>query len=221
MFNYMTGYAKPLELEKIFMSPLSSRERISSLIKSEIAFAKDEKPAAIWAKMNSLVDPEIIDLLYEASAAGVKINLIVRGICCLRPGVPGLSQNIEVKSMVGRFLEHSRIICFANGESLPSKHSLIYISSADLMPRNLDRRLEHFIPIENSTVRRQVLQEIMVSNLKDNTNSWKLHEDGTYSRLVGAQEVFSAHKYFMTNPSLSGMGSAIMNRNVHGQKRSE
>ena len=205
MFNYMTGYAKPLELEKIFMSPLSSRERISSLIKSEIAFAKDEKPAAIWAKMNSLVDPEIIDLLYEASAAGVKINLIVRGICCLRPGVPGLSQNIEVKSMVGRFLEHSRIICFANGESLPSKHSLIYISSADLMPRNLDRRLEHFIPIENSTVRRQVLQEIMVSNLKDNTNSWKLHEDGTYSRLVGAQEVFSAHKYFMTNPSLSGM----------------
>ena len=221
MFNYMTGYAKPLELEKIFMSPLSSRERISSLIKSEIAFAKDEKPAAIWAKMNSLVDPEIIDLLYEASAAGVKINLIVRGICCLRPGVPGLSQNIEVKSMVGRFLEHSRIICFANGESLPSKHSLIYISSADLMPRNLDRRLEHFIPIENSTVRRQVLQEIMVSNLKDNTNSWQLHEDGTYSRLVGAQEVFSAHKYFMTNPSLSGMGSAIMNRNVHGQKRSE
>ena len=221
MFNYMTGYAKPLELEKIFMSPLSSRERISSLIKSEIAFAKDEKPAAIWAKMNSLVDPEIIDLLYEASAAGVKINLIVRGICCLRPGVPGLSQNIEVKSMVGRFLEHSRIICFANGESLPSKHSLIYISSADLMPRNLDRRLEHFIPIENSTVRRQVLQEIMVSNLKDNTNSWKLHEDGTYSRLVGAQEVFSAHKYFMTNPSLSGMGSAIMNRNVHGQKTSE
>jgi len=221
MFNYMTGYAKPLELEKIFMSPLSSRERISSLIKSEIAFAKDEKPAAIWAKMNSLVDPEIIDLLYEASAAGVKINLIVRGICCLRPGVPGLSQNIEVKSMVGRFLEHSRIICFANGESLPSKHSLIYISSADLMPRNLDRRLEHFIPIENSTVRRQVLQEIMVSNLKDNTNSWKLHEDGTYSRLVGAQEVFSAHKYFMTNPSLSGMGSAIMNRHVHGQKRSE
>ena len=221
MFNYMTGYAKPLELEKIFMSPLSSRERISSLIKSEIAFAKDEKPAAIWAKMNSLVDPEIIDLLYEASAAGVKINLIVRGICCLRPGVPGLSQNIEVKSMVGRFLEHSRIICFANGESLPSKHSLIYISSADLMPRNLDRRLEHFIPIENSTVRRQVLQEIMVSNLKDNTNSWKLHEDGTYSRLVGAQEVFSAHKYFMTNPSLSGMGSAIMNRNIHGQERSE
>ena len=221
MFNYMTGYAKPLELEKIFMSPLSSRERISSLIKSEIAFAKDEKPAAIWAKMNSLVDPEIIDLLYEASAAGVKINLIVRGICCLRPGVPGLSQNIEVKSMVGRFLEHSRIICFANGESLPSKHSLIYISSADLMPRNLDRRLEHFIPIENSTVRRQVLQEIMVSNLKDNTNSWKLHEDGTYSRLIGVQEVFSAHKYFMTNPSLSGMGSAIMNRNVHGQKTSE
>ena len=221
MFNYMTGYAKPLELEKIFMSPLSSRERISSLIKSEIAFAKDGKKAAIWAKMNSLVDPEIIDLFYEASAAGVNINLIVRGICCLRPGISGLSQNIEVKSMVGRFLEHSRIICFANGESLPSKHSLIYISSADLMPRNLDRRLEHFIPIENSTVRRQVLQEIMVSNLKDNTNSWRLREDGTYLRLVGAQEVFSAHKYFMTNPSLSGMGSAIMNRNIHGQERSE
>jgi polyphosphate kinase len=221
MFNYMTGYAKPVELEKIFMSPLSSRERISSLIKSEIAFAKDGKPGAIWAKMNSLVDPEIIDLFYEASVAGVKINLIVRGICCLRPGVRGLSHNIEVKSIVGRFLEHSRIICFANGDSLPSKQSLVYISSADLMPRNLDRRLEHFIPIENSTVRRQVLQEIMISNLKDNTNSWKLCEDGTYSRLIELKEVFSAHKYFMTNPSLSGMGTGILNRTVHGQDRFE
>jgi polyphosphate kinase len=217
----MTGYAKPLELEKIFMSPLSSRARISSLINSEIVCAKDGKPAAIWAKMNSLVDPEIIDLFYEASVAGVKINLIVRGICCLRPGIPGLSQNIEVKSIVGRFLEHSRIICFANGENLPSKQSLVYISSADLMPRNLDRRLEHFIPIENSTVRRQVLQEIMISNLKDNTNSWRLYEDGTYSRLIELKEVFSAHKYFMTNPSLSGMGSGVLNRIVNGQDRSE
>ena len=209
MFNYMTGYAKPVKLEKIFMSPLSSRERISSLVESEITFALAGKPGAIWAKMNSLVDPQLIDLFYKASNSGVNIKLIIRGICCLRPGVKGLSENIEVKSIVGRFLEHSRVMCFGNGEALPSKSSLIYISSADLMPRNLDRRLEHFIPIENLTVRRQVLEEIMVSNLKDNTNSWELLEDGSYWRISGPKEAFSAYEYFMTNPSLSGMGSAM------------
>jgi polyphosphate kinase len=209
MFNYMTGYAKPVKLEKIFMSPLSSREKISKLIKSEINFALAGKPAAIWAKMNSLVDPDLINLFYKASNAGVKINFIIRGICCLRPGIEGLSRNITVKSIVGRFLEHSRVICFGNSEGLPSDKALIYISSADLMPRNLDRRLEHFIPIENQTVRRQVMEEIMVSNLKDDTNSWELREDGNYIRVTEAEAPFSAHKYFMTNPSLSGMGSGM------------
>jgi polyphosphate kinase len=209
MFNYMTGYAKPIKLEKIFMSPLSSREKISKLIKAEINFALAGKPAEIWAKMNSLVDPDLIDLFYKASNAGVKINFIIRGICCLRPGVKGLSRNITVKSIVGRFLEHSRVICFGNSEGLPSDKALIYISSADLMPRNLDRRLEHFIPIENQTVRRQVMEEIMVSNLKDDTNSWELREDGSYIRVIESEEPFSAYKYFMTNPSLSGMGSGM------------
>jgi polyphosphate kinase len=209
MFNYMTGYAKPVKLEKIFMSPLSSREKISKLIKSEINFALAGKPAAIWAKMNSLVDPDLINLFYKASNAGVKINFIIRGICCLRPGIEGLSRNITVKSIVGRFLEHSRVICFGNSEGLPSDKALIYISSADLMPRNLDRRVEHFIPIENQTVRRQVMEEIMVSNLKDDTNSWELREDGNYIRVIEAEEPFSAYKYFMTNPSLSGMGSGM------------
>ncbi|MEC7806248.1 MAG: RNA degradosome polyphosphate kinase [Pseudomonadota bacterium] len=209
IFNYITGYAKPLEMEKIFIAPLSLRSNLQKFIEREIEFAKVGRPANIWAKMNALVDPEIIDLLYKASDAGVYIDLIIRGMCCLRPNLEGLSENIRVRSIVGRFLEHSRIICFGNGDHLPSKSAEIFISSADWMGRNLDRRLEHFVPIENPTVRRQVLDEIMVANLKDERNSWLLDSNGTYNRIVAGDEPFSAHKYFMTNPSLSGMGSAL------------
>ena len=209
IFNYITGYAKPLEMEKIFIAPLSLRSNLQKFIEREIEFAKVGRPANIWAKMNALVDPEIIDLLYKASDAGVYIDLIIRGMCCLRPNLEGLSENIRVRSIVGRFLEHSRIICFGNGDHLPSKAAEIFISSADWMGRNLDRRLEHFVPIENPTVRRQVLDEIMVANLKDERNSWLLDSNGTYHRIVESDEPFSAHKYFMTNPSLSGMGSAL------------
>ena len=209
IFNYITGYAKPLEMEKIFIAPLSLRSNLQKFIEREIEFAKVGRPANIWAKMNALVDPEIIDLLYMASDAGVYIDLIIRGMCCLRPNLEGLSENIRVRSIVGRFLEHSRIICFGNGDHLPSKSAEIFISSADWMGRNLDRRLEHFVPIENPTVRRQVLDEIMVANLKDERNSWLLDSNGTYHRIVVSDEPFSAHKYFMTNPSLSGMGSAL------------
>ena len=209
IFNYITGYAKPLEMEKIFIAPLSLRSNLQKFIEREIEFAKVGRPANIWAKMNALVDPEIIDLLYKASDAGVYIDLIIRGMCCLRPNLEGLSENIRVRSIVGRFLEHSRIICFGNGDHLPSKSAEIFISSADWMGRNLDRRLEHFVPIENPTVRRQVLDEIMVANLKDERNSWLLDSNGTYHRIVVGDEPFSAHKYFMTNPSLSGMGSAL------------
>ena len=209
IFNYITGYAKPLEMEMIFIAPLSLRSNLQKFIEREIEFAKVGRPANIWAKMNALVDPEIIDLLYKASDAGVYIDLIIRGMCCLRPNLEGLSENIRVRSIVGRFLEHSRIICFGNGDHLPSKSAEIFISSADWMGRNLDRRLEHFVPIENPTVRRQVLDEIMVANLKDERNSWLLDSNGTYHRIVVSDEPFSAHKYFMTNPSLSGMGSAL------------
>tara|TARA_A100001037_G_C15131411_1_gene628869 strand:- start:535 stop:2682 length:2148 start_codon:yes stop_codon:yes gene_type:complete len=209
IFNYITGYAKPLEMEKIFIAPLSLRSNLQKFIEREIEFAKVGRPANIWAKMNALVDPEIIDLLYKASDAGVYIDLIIRGMCCLRPNLEGLSENIRVRSIVGRFLEHSRIICFGNGDHLPSKSAEIFISSADWMGRNLDRRLEHFVPIENPTVRRQVLDEIMVANLKDERNSWLLDSNGTYHRILVSDEPFSAHKYFMTNPSLSGMGSAL------------
>lgn len=219
LFNYMTGYSPPGHFEKIAMSPLTMRDTFLKLIQDEIDYVKAGKVGHIWAKMNALVDGDIIDALYKASQAGVKVELIVRGICSLRAGIEGLSDNITVKSVIGRFLEHSRIYCFGNGKGLPSQDAKLFISSADWMPRNLDRRVEVLVPIENPTVHEQIMGQILQANLRDERQSWWMQPDGSYQRAPFRKQSFSMHEYFMTNPSLSGRGKALSKSDSENQKK--
>ncbi len=214
MFNFITGYIEPDDLECLAVSPIGLRQKLYDLIDGEIANARAGKPAGIWIKLNAITNREMIDKLYEASLAGVEVRMVVRGISSLRAGIPGLSENISVKSIIGRFLEHGRMWCFANGKEMPSRQAKVFLTSADAMSRNLDRRVEVLVPVTNKTVHDQLLGQVMLANILDTEQSWQLDPDGQYRRMRKGEDGFNCHEYFMANPSLSGRGSALKSHDV-------